>query len=56
MVGFTDDIHILVNGAIDKPEALLLFSSYIVCFLKETYLSVFSLPSDSDYPKNFIHI
>lgn len=34
MVEFADDIAILVNGAIDKPEVLILFFS-LWCFFLE---------------------
>lgn len=35
VVEFTDDVHILVNGAIDEPEVSFLFF-FLECFLKET--------------------
>lgn len=50
---FTDDIHILVNGAIDKPEvSLLLFFSLRCLFLERNLtLCLVSLSSGSDYHK-----
>lgn len=35
VVEFTDDVHILVNGAIYEPEVSFLFF-FLECFLKET--------------------
>lgn len=51
-------VHILVNGAIEKPEVLLLLLFSLYCLFLERSLppSVASLSSGPDYPKNFIHI
>lgn len=39
----TDDIHILVNGTIDKPEELLLLFLFLYCLWRETYSSALSV-------------
>ena len=57
LVKFTDDVHILVNGAIDKPEVSLLFFSLWCLFLERNLpLCFVNLTNGSDYHKDFIHI
>lgn len=51
-------VHIFVNGAIEKPEVLLLLLFFLYCLFLERSLppSVASLASGPDYPKSFVHI
>lgn len=57
VVEFTDDIHILVNGAIDEPEVSFLFFSLECLFLERNLtLCLVSFSFGADCHKNFIRV